>query len=105
MGNKYVALLLVVCLMVGVGVEAIDLTQVEHDCYGYCYNGCVFYHHFCDWWCQGRCDRPILMGVSDGPTNYPSGGTQLGSHSHLPTMVEIVFYVHKKAINDKYLKA
>ena len=61
MGNKYVALLLV-CLVVAIGVEAITLEERRKDCYDYCYNACIYPAVFCKWFCGGRCKNPILWG-------------------------------------------
>ncbi|KAL5195066.1 hypothetical protein HKD37_20G057005 [Glycine soja] len=64
MGNKYVALLLV-CLVVAIGVEAITLEERRKDCYDYCYNACIYPAVFCKWFCGGRCKNPILWETAD----------------------------------------
>ncbi|TKY51180.1 hypothetical protein E2542_SST22690 [Spatholobus suberectus] len=61
MANKYVALLLVVCLIVGEGGEAVDLDRLRQDCYNSCFDGCTLPKSFCKWWCNDRCQNAVLM--------------------------------------------
>ncbi|KAK7343601.1 hypothetical protein VNO77_12470 [Canavalia gladiata] len=61
MGNKFVALLLVVCLVFVGGVEAMDMIPLRVDCIKYCTKSCVLSHEVCKWWCKGRCRNPTLL--------------------------------------------
>ncbi|KAK7280100.1 hypothetical protein RJT34_25162 [Clitoria ternatea] len=65
MTNKInVALLLVVCLVVAAGVEAMDMEHLTHECHDQCEHACVWpKKSWCKWWCDGRCKNPALLSI------------------------------------------
>ncbi|BAT94092.1 hypothetical protein LR48_Vigan02g223500 [Vigna angularis] len=72
MGNKYVALLLV-CLVVGVCVEAFPWGDEERkECARLCVESCIFPAKFCNWWCTAGCEKPFIASMDDDASKkYP----------------------------------
>ncbi|KAK7405433.1 hypothetical protein VNO78_06723 [Psophocarpus tetragonolobus] len=72
MANKYVAVLLVACLVMFAGVEGKTLEERQQECFSYCWHSCIFPTAFCNSWCRLGCQNPIMFdSLTDEAPKYP----------------------------------